>query len=243
MVSGSTLGAIAVSSGLSDYIFHAPPEAISSIRSLSKNLRARQSEENERPAGEKVGQYWRGMEPPKVCWSFPISPYGPRRSRKIIVHFVKVIIGILYMSDCSSLASVEPFFDKILRPFYDEYITLKTLALRPTATLIELLHAQGCHSFDIKKETLGPTTRCQGPFSTTSLTQYTLTSDSVLLHGRVLSSAECQRPSYAVIRACNSALDSLTNSPFLPSCCDCRAYPTKKAKESSFDHLLATEDA
>ena len=169
MVSNSTLGAIAVSSRLSDCIFHAPRETMLSIGSFSKHLRARQSEENKRDAEEKIvtGQYWRGTEPPKVCWSLTIVPDGPRRSRKILVHFVKSIIGILCMSDCCSLASIEPFFENVLRPFYDEYITLKTLALRPTATLVELLRAHGCHSFDIKKEALGPTTRCQGPFSTT----------------------------------------------------------------------------
>lgn len=180
MVSNSTLGAIAVSSRLSDYIFHAPPETMSSVESYSKHLRARQSEENKRGAEETIvtGQYWRGTEPPKVCWSLTIVPDGPRRSRKILVHFVKSIIGILGMSDCCSLASVEPFCENVLRPFYDQYISLKTLALRPTATLVELLRAQGCHSFDIKKEALGPTTRCQGPLSPTPNTQYILISNS-----------------------------------------------------------------
>ena len=145
-------------------------------------MRARQSEENKRGAEESTvtGQYWRGTEPPEVCRSFTIVHYGPKRSGKILVHFVKSIIGSLCMSDCCSLASVEPFFENVLRPFYDQNITLKTLALRPTATLVELLRAQGCHSFDIRKEALGPTTRCQGPFSTTSITQYILIPSSLV---------------------------------------------------------------
>lgn len=244
MVSNSTLGAIAVASGLSGHIFYAPRETVLSIDMFSKTLTARQSDENEKAAEEKraTGQYWRGTEPPKVCRSLTIVPCGSRGSKKILVHFVKSIIGVLYMPDCSSLASVELFFNNVLRPFYDKYITLSTLALRPTTTLVELLRAQGCQSFDIKKEPFGPTTRCQGLFYSHTNQSMVLISNSVLLHDQVLASAEDQRPSYAVIRACHSALDSLGKSSFLSLYCDCRAHPKKKAKGGSFDHLLATED-
>ncbi len=244
MVSNSTLGAIAVASRLSGHIFPAPRETVLSIDSYSKNLTARQSEENKRAAEEKraTGQYWRGTEPPKVCPSFTFFPHDSRGSKKILVHFVKSIIGVLSMPNCSSLASVESFFDNVLRPFYDKHITLSTLALRPTTTLVELLSAQGCQSFDIKKEAFGPTTRCQGPFFSHTNQSIVLILNSVLLHDQVLASAEDQRPSYAVIRACHSALDSLGKSPLLSSCCDCRTHPKKNAKGNPFDRLLATED-
>ena len=57
---------------------------------------------------------------------------------------------------------METFFGKVFTPFYDKYITIKTLAHRPTVALVELLRGHGCHLFDIKKEKTGRTTRCQG---------------------------------------------------------------------------------
>ncbi|KAK2466145.1 hypothetical protein APHAL10511_001787 [Amanita phalloides] len=206
MMSNSTLGTIAISSKLSEYILCAPREMMVSINTFYSKISARQKEENQRTTVDEItaGQYWQGMEPPQI-----------------LVDLIKSIIGALYLSNKASSAGIEVFFGNILKPFYDKYVTLKTLAHRPTATLVELLRAHGCQSFDIKKEEIGSITRCQ-----------------VYLHHRVLASGEDERPSYAVIRACHAALDSLS-SALISVYCDCRAHPSKKVKESPFGHLLS----
>lgn len=72
------------------------------------------------------------------------------------------IIGALYVSDGFTLDGVEKFFNKVLKPFYDRYITLKTLSPHPTKILFELLQSHGCQQFELVKERNNSTqeTRC-----------------------------------------------------------------------------------
>ncbi|KAF8627233.1 hypothetical protein AX15_004470 [Amanita polypyramis BW_CC] len=207
MISNSTLGIIAVSSRLLDHIPCLPRDIMTTLNTFTEKLNNRQREENRRAEKGVSSQYWQGIEPPKL-----------------LVNFIKSIIGALYISDHSSFTGVELFFENIFRPFYDKHITLNMLAPRPTATLVELLRAHGCQLFDIKKEAIGQITRCQ-----------------VLVHNQVVANTEDRKPSYAVIGACRSALDSLTNSGILSTHCDCRAHPNRKKKEGSFKHLLTLE--
>lgn len=62
------------------------------------------------------------------------------------------IIGAIYVSDNFSPAGAEAFFDKVLKPFYDEHITLRTLSHHPTKILFELFQSQGCQEFEIVKD-------------------------------------------------------------------------------------------
>ena len=43
-------------------------------------------------------------------------------------------------------------YNTILRPFYDQHITLKTLSHHPTKVLFELFQSRGCQVFEITKE-------------------------------------------------------------------------------------------
>lgn len=65
---------------------------------------------------------------------------------------VESIIGAVYVSDNFSPVGAEAFFDNVLRPFFDEHITLQTLSHHPTKTLFELLQAHGCQSMKISKD-------------------------------------------------------------------------------------------
>lgn len=43
-------------------------------------------------------------------------------------------------------------FDRVLKPFYDKHISLKTLAHHPTKILFELFQSHGCQEFEITRE-------------------------------------------------------------------------------------------
>ena len=62
----------------------------------------------------------------------------------------------MYVSDNFAPTGAEKFFDKVLAPFYDQHITLHTLAHHPTKVLFELFQSQGCQSFEITKEAIDP---------------------------------------------------------------------------------------
>lgn len=65
---------------------------------------------------------------------------------------VESIVGALYISDDFSPIGVEAFFNKVLKPFYNRHITLKTISHHPTKILFELVQAGGCKEFQIIRE-------------------------------------------------------------------------------------------
>lgn len=64
---------------------------------------------------------------------------------------VESIIAALFVSDDLTLDSAQIFFDKVIKPFYASYITLKTLSHHPTKVLFELFQSWGCQKFEIAK--------------------------------------------------------------------------------------------
>ena len=65
---------------------------------------------------------------------------------------VESVIGAIFISDNFSPDGAQSFFDKILKPFYDKHITLRTLSHHPTKTLFEVLQAHGCQQFGVTRE-------------------------------------------------------------------------------------------
>ncbi len=62
------------------------------------------------------------------------------------------MIGAIFISDNFSPDGAQTFFDKILKPFYDKHITLRTLSHHPTKTLFEVFQAHGCQQFEVTRE-------------------------------------------------------------------------------------------
>jgi endoribonuclease Dicer len=75
---------------------------------------------------------------------------------------VESIVGAIYISDNFSLVGAEALFEKVLKPFYEQHVTLKTLSHHPTKILFELSQAQGCQQFEIIKEKIQDVARCDG---------------------------------------------------------------------------------
>jgi endoribonuclease Dicer len=65
---------------------------------------------------------------------------------------VESVLGALYVSDGFKLDGAQAMYDALLRPFYDQHISLKTLSHHPTKILFELFQSRGCQEFEITKQ-------------------------------------------------------------------------------------------
>ena len=61
-------------------------------------------------------------------------------------------MGALYISDDFQPVGVEAFFNKVLKPFYEQNIKTDALAQHPTKVLFELFQSRGCLRFEMVKE-------------------------------------------------------------------------------------------
>jgi len=218
MVSNATLAAVCVWAGLHEHLLFESHVLASDIQAYADNLKRRQEAEyaRARQEGRMPGQYWAEVEPPKV-----------------LSDVVESIVGAVYVSDNFSPVGSEAFFNRVLKPFYDQHITLRTLSHHPTKVLFELFQSQGCQQFEIAKESI-----------TRDANDHTAEC-SILVHDVVLSTATDTSASTAARRASFMALDAIEGDPgFLPRTCNCRANNiTKRRAKKSMKDFLDGDDA
>ncbi|TFK75994.1 ribonuclease III [Pluteus cervinus] len=212
MVSNSALAAACIWAGLHEHMLFESQHLANNIKTYADQLASKQKWEYElaRRDGRDPGQYWLEVEPPKA-----------------LSDVVESVIGAVYISDNFSPVGAEALYDKVLKPFYDKHVSLKTLSHHPTKSLFELFQAQGCQGFEIQKEKQGSLTCC-----------------SVLVHDIILAAAEDVNPNVATRRSSIFALDALEGDPtFVARNCDCRSHPqAKKAKRKGVESVLTGFD-
>jgi hypothetical protein len=57
------------------------------------------------------------------------------------------ILGALYVSDNCTLQGAEEFFNKVFKPFFDEFVAFETLARHATDAVLEMLRQLGCREY------------------------------------------------------------------------------------------------
>ncbi|KAI9448216.1 hypothetical protein H4582DRAFT_2140361 [Lactarius indigo] len=215
MVSNQTLGAICVEVGLHEHLMFESFDLASKIRAYTENLKRKRNAEYElaKEEGRAPGQYWIDTIPPKA-----------------LSDVVESVIGAIFISDNFSPEGAQSFFDKILKPFYDKHITLRTLSHHPTKTLFEVFQAHGCQQFEVTREYE----------STEEFSSGTLC--NVVIHDVILASAGGPSAVYAAKRAAVYALDAIEGDPdFITRTCDCRAKTqAKKANKKALKQMLAS---
>jgi len=160
---------------------------------------------------------------------------------------VESVIGAIFLSDNFSPEGAQSFFDKILKPFYDKHITLRTLSHHPTKTLFEVLQAHGCQQFEVIRdyestEEFPRGTLCSGGSFSKLQEHFCLVSFSVIIHEVTLASAVGPTAANAAKRAAVYALDAIEGDPeFITRTCDCRARTqAKKAHKKALKQMLAS---
>ncbi|KAI0069087.1 ribonuclease III [Artomyces pyxidatus] len=210
MVSNSALAAICIYAGLHEHLMFESFNLANNIKAYAEALKIKQNEEYELAAqeGRSPGQYWLETEPPKA-----------------ISDVVESVIGAIYISDDFNPDGAQSFFDRVLKPFYDKHITLRTISHHPTKILFELFQAEGCQHFQIVKQTKTgdqQSTRCD-----------------VIVHDVILARAIDTTSTLAQKRASLLALDALEgDAEFMARTCDCRAQSqAKKAQKKALKHV------
>ncbi|KAH9062879.1 ribonuclease III [Lactarius vividus] len=215
MVSNQALGAICVEVGLHEHLMFESFDLASKIRAYTENLKRKRNAEYEsaEEEGRAPGQYWIDTIPPKA-----------------LSDVVESVIGAIFISDNFSPEGAQSFFDKILKPFYDKHITLRTLSHHPTKTLFEVFQAHGCQQFEVTREYE----------STEDFSSGTVC--NVVIHDVILASAGGPSAVYAAKRAAVYALDAIEGDPdFITRTCDCRAKTqAKKANKKALKQMLAS---
>ncbi|GJE84689.1 ribonuclease III [Phanerochaete sordida] len=146
MVSNTALAAVAVHSGLHEYIRCSSKEVASAIKLYAQKIIALSDQEYRDAEAESrlPNQFWLELDAPKS-----------------LADLVEAIIGAIYVSDHFETRGVETFFERVLRPFYGRHIRLHTLATHPSKSLFELLQAEGCQQHVMRKTNLGKEVRCE----------------------------------------------------------------------------------
>jgi len=199
MVSNATLAAICACSGLHSHFVHKSQSLGKVIQTYTETVISNYSKEckNSTREGRSPGQFWLEISAPKV-----------------LSDIIESLMGAIYVTDQFSPVGVEMIFDKLFKPFYDKYITLKTLSLHPTKLLFELFQRQQCSQFKIINNKV--------PGTNANIAQ-------VLVHDVILASAEDPDATIAARRASFFALDALEGDPsFFPRTCDCRLSETSR---------------
>lgn len=214
MVSNSALAALCVSSGLYRHLHYDSHSLARSFEAYVKKVEAWRLEETKIAAqnDRSPGQYWLDIESPKA-----------------LSDLVESIIGALFIQDGYQLAGTEIFFNKVLRPFYDRYVTLKTLSHHPTKILSDLLQKHGCQQFELVKETCDAKQEAQC---------------DVVVHEIILASATASTVHAAGRAASLAALDALEgDANFMNGTCTCRSSSRgKRARKMLIDEMVAEID-
>lgn len=91
------------------------------------------------------------------------------RYHQALSDLIESIIGAIYISDHFDPVGAEALFDNVLKPFFDQHITLHTLSHHPTKILFELFQEEACQRFEIIRTKQGKEYECQGKIIITAL--------------------------------------------------------------------------
>lgn len=129
-VSNTALAAISASIGLHTHARFEDPRTHQKVSAYVAQVTAHKTKAA--AEGHVIGQYWIGLEPPKA-----------------LADILEALIGAIYLSDASDLHGVQRFFDRVLRPFYDEHVTLHTLSDHPHSALTQVMQSYPCREFKV----------------------------------------------------------------------------------------------
>lgn len=57
------------------------------------------------------------------------------------------ILGALYVSDNCTLEGAGKFFNRVFKPFFDQFVTLEMLARNAADAVLEMLNRLGCQQY------------------------------------------------------------------------------------------------
>ena len=141
------------------------------------------------------------------------------------------ILGALYISDNFTLEGTERFFNKVFKPFFDEFVTFEMLARHAADAVLEMLNRLGCRQYSRVHNVENGVHSCKSE-CTLSQPHRVVLSVTVVWHGNTLCEAKDANLDVAMQKASEKCLQILTEKPkVLRDACNClTAQPTGGTK-------------
>ena len=131
------------------------------------------------------------------------------------------ILGALYVSDNCTLQGAEEFFNKVFKPFFDEFVTFEMLVRHAADAVLEMLQRLGCREYSSIRHVENGVYSCKSEPSF-SQSDRILLEQIVVWHGNTLCEARDANLDVAMQKASEKCLQILTEKPkLLGDACDC----------------------
>ncbi|TCD71278.1 hypothetical protein EIP91_011049 [Steccherinum ochraceum] len=199
MVSNATLATVTVLTGLHKHLLHSSDTLTKAFATFETELLELQQRERRKGEAGTSGQYWLETSPSKA-----------------LADVFESVLGAIYVSDGFCMDGVDALFDNVLKPFYQNHISLQSLSPHPSKTLYDLFHQLG---YDLHS----PIFQCAETYFL----------DQVVVHSVILASATDKSSSLVSRMAAAAALDALQGDlDFMTRTCDCRTAQASKKQPS-----------
>jgi endoribonuclease Dicer len=154
-----------ISSGIYRFVDAGAHRLGDALQRFASAVTAKHEEEHRiaKRESRSPGQYWLDIDCPKVSLATPGAvSFGNVNSNKAVSDIMEAILGALYVSENCNLVGAEKFFDDVFKPFYETYITFKSLSRHATNTVLELLQKRRCNQYRLLKHDRNGQTLCRG---------------------------------------------------------------------------------
>jgi len=224
MVSNSALAALCVKCGIHQLVdtraygisksFNAYVSAVT--KALEGEQRASSRE------GRPPGQYWLRIQTTKVGSLTLVNRAAPIDIIQALSDVMEGIIGALYASDNCTLEGTEKFFNKVFRPFFDEFVTFEMLARHAADAVLEMLNRLGCQQYSRVHNIENRVHSCKSECTIIPQLHRVVLSATVVWHGNTLCEAKDANLDVAMQKASEKCLQILTEKPkLLRDACNC----------------------
>lgn len=149
MVSNSALAALCVKCGIHNLVDMKAHGVLNGLDVYVSAVTAALQEEQRASTreGKLPGQYWLRIQTPRVCQSIRNVRYNLTMLIQVLSDVMEGILGALYVSDNCTLEGAEKFFNRVFKPFFDQFVTFETLARHAADAVLEMLNRLGCQQY------------------------------------------------------------------------------------------------
>ncbi|KFH73137.1 hypothetical protein MVEG_00358 [Podila verticillata NRRL 6337] len=131
-VNNQILGALAIQWGLGEFLIHNSEPLASEIQRTIATL---EMQKESSPTNTLEGEYWVNIKMPKVLGDL-----------------VESTLGAVFVDCGFDFATICDVFDRLIRPFLDNHISLEQIVIHPTKALIEFVQSKGCNEAKFQRE-------------------------------------------------------------------------------------------
>ena len=149
MVSNSALAALCVKCGIHNLVDMRAHGVLNGLDVYMSAVTAALQEEQRASTreGRLPGQYWLRIQTPRVCLLIWNVKYSLTMLIQVLSDVMEGILGALYVSDSCTLEGAEKFFDRVFKPFFDQFVTFEMLARHAADAVLEMLNQLGCQQY------------------------------------------------------------------------------------------------